>query len=213
MHLSPLLPLLPSSEERKRKCNDVVASIKRRLERSKTKETKSSVVIQNPERHARIRPSPSPSCLAPHLRSSWPSKGEEGESSTPFVQGGMCMSLPGDGDGDRRRWPRRRCAGRLEEGEGVNDPDSRDRTCVSPRTTDYEWATLWRSRSTELMHVKGGCGQKERRGEDARARVCARVWSIASTSVEESIALGAFQSEGVSYTDAVYAATIVYHPR
>lgn len=27
-------------------------------------------------------------------------------------------------------------------GEGVNDPDSRDRTCVSPRTTDYERATL-----------------------------------------------------------------------
>ena len=23
-------------------------------------------------------------------------------------------------------------------GWGVNDPDSRDRTCVSPRTTDYE---------------------------------------------------------------------------
>lgn len=51
------------------------------------------------------------------------------------------MSLPGDGDqgGYRRRWwSRRRRAGRLEEGEGVNDPDSRDRTCVSPRTTDYE---------------------------------------------------------------------------
>lgn len=41
-------------------------------------------------------------------------------------------------DGDRRRRSRRRCVGRLEEGGGVNDPDSRDRTCVSPRTTDYE---------------------------------------------------------------------------
>lgn len=51
------------------------------------------------------------------------------------------MSLPGDGDRGRYRrrwWSRRRRAGRLEEGEGVNDPDSRDRTCVSPRTTDYE---------------------------------------------------------------------------
>ena len=34
-----------------------------------------------------------------------------------------------------------------------------------------------------------------------------------SVSVEESIALGALQSEGVSYTDAVYAATIVYQRR
>lgn len=51
------------------------------------------------------------------------------------------MSLPGDGDRGRYRrrwWSRRRRAGRLEKGEGVNDPDSRDRTCVSPRTTDYE---------------------------------------------------------------------------
>lgn len=174
-------------------------------------------MIQNPERHARIlrhTPPPPPSSLT------WDPAGREreGEGLDTLCARGEGMSLPGDGDqgGYRRRWwSRRRRAGRLEEGEGVNDPDSRDRTCVSPRTTDYEWATLWRSRSTELMHVKGGCGQKERRGEDARARVCmcVCVWSIASTSVEESIALGAFQSEGVSYTDAVYAATIVYHPR
>lgn len=51
------------------------------------------------------------------------------------------MSLPGDGDrggieggGGREGGVQ----GDWRRGEGVNDPDSRDRTCVSPRTTDYE---------------------------------------------------------------------------
>lgn len=45
---------------------------------------------------------------------------------------------------------------------GVNDPDSRGRTCVSPRTTDYEWATLWRSRSANSTHEKVRATEKER---------------------------------------------------
>lgn len=133
-------------------------------------------MIQNPERHARIlrhTPPPPPSSLT------WDPAGREREGEgldTLCAKGGGHVHVVAGGwrsRGYRRRWwSRRRRAGRLEEGEGVNDPDSRDRTCVSPRTTDYEWATLWRSRSTELMHVKGGCGQKERRGEDARVCVC-----------------------------------------
>lgn len=42
-----------------------------------------------------------------------------------------------------RRWGSKEVAEKevcreIGGGGGVNDPDSRDRTCVSPRTTDYE---------------------------------------------------------------------------
>lgn len=95
----PLLPLLPSSEERKRKYNDVVASIKRRLERSKTKETKSSVVIQNPERHARIRPVPLPllSRASPEIQLAV-ERGGGGELDTLCTRGHVHVVAGG------RRW-------------------------------------------------------------------------------------------------------------
>ena len=54
-------------------------------------------------------------------------------------------------------------------------------------------------------------GWMEERGERER-HGCTHVIDP-SVNVEESIALGALQSEGVSYTDAVYAATIVYQRR
>lgn len=153
-----------------------------RDQRGRTARTnKASVMIQSPERCSTrantcctiliIRSSVSPIFSCPftsHLRSSCPWKWPGGcggcfRPGNASERGSACCCK-----GDRvHRWRRRRCK-RSEEvemkvameegwtigGWGVNDPDSRDRTCVSPRTTDYEWATLWRSRSTNLMHVK-----------------------------------------------------------
>lgn len=85
-------------------------------------------MIQNPERHAL---SLSLSLVSPEIQLAV--KGEEG------VRHPLCMSL-------QRKMEEGGMVVEKEEGWGggwgVNDPDSSDRTCVSPRTTDYERATL-----------------------------------------------------------------------